>query len=110
MPGGPNFRIVADMTYLITTNHAGDPEAYRKVVEHFDGPTAGLVARYAGMNDHGLAITSVWESKAHSDRFAAEQLAPALRVVVGDVDLGPSVVVDFEAFDVHLPQTVVSGT
>ena len=41
MPDTPNFLIVADMTYLITTNHDGDPETYRKICERVDGHTDG---------------------------------------------------------------------
>jgi hypothetical protein len=105
MPDSPKFLIVADMTYLITTNHAGDPETYRKICELVDGHTDGLVARYAGMNDRGLAVTAVWESKAHSDRFAAEHLVPALHSIVGPGDHGPSVVVDFETFEAYIPES-----
>jgi hypothetical protein len=103
MPDWPIFLIVADMTYLITTNHDGDPETYRKVCERVDGHTDGMIAHYAGMNDRGLAVTVVWESKAHSDRFAAEQLLPALRDIAGVDDPEPMVVVDFDAFETYVP-------
>src|SRR5688572_19591333 len=103
MSGPPNFLIVAYMTYLITTNHDGDPETYRKICERIDGHTDGIIARYAGMNDRGLAVTVVWDSKAHSDRFAAEQLVPALRDIAGVDDPGHAVVVDFEAFETYIP-------
>jgi len=103
MSGPPLSLIVADMTYLITTNHDGDPETYRKVCERVDRHTDGMIARYAGMNDRGLAVTVVWESKAHSDRFAAEQLVPALRDIAGVDDPGQRVVVDFEAFETYIP-------
>ena len=106
MPDTPNFLIVADMTYLITTNHDGDPETYRKICERIDGHTDGMIARYAGMNDRGLAITVVWESKAHSDRFAAEQLFPALHDIAGPGHEHPSTVVDFEAFETYVPDGV----
>jgi hypothetical protein len=99
----PIFFIVADMTYLMTTNHDGDPETYRKVCERVDGHTDGMIARYAGMNDRGLAVTVVWESKAHSDRFAAEHLFPALQDIVGPSHEAPSIVVDFEAFEAYVP-------
>ena len=103
MAGTPNFLIVAVMTYLITTNHDGDPETYRKICERVDGHTDGMLARYAGMNDRGLAVTVVWESKAHSDRFAAEQLVPALRDIADVDDPGDMVVVDFDAFETYVP-------
>lgn len=86
------------MTYLITTNTPGDAETYQKIVERVEPHAVGLIARYAGMNDQGLAITAVWESRAHSDRFTAEHLIPALRDRVVD-DPGPGTMVDFDAFD-----------
>ena len=92
------------MTYLITTEHQGDPETYKKICERVDEHTDGLIARYAGMTERGLAVTVVWESKAHSDRFAAEHLLPALRDIAGvAADPGHPLVVDFEAFDTFVP-------
>ncbi len=37
----------------------------------------GHIAMVAGEADGDLHIVDVWESKAHADRFAAEQLFPA---------------------------------
>ena len=93
------------MTYLMTSNHDGDLATFRRIAEQLDAQTAGLVARYAGENEHGLAITSVWESKAACDRFTAEHLVPALKAVLGD-PLPPSrvsVFVGFEAVDEYHP-------
>jgi hypothetical protein len=47
-----------------------------------DDRPEGMVARYAGMAPEGLAITVVWTSKAHADRFEAEQLLPTARRVL----------------------------
>lgn len=44
-----------------------------------DAPVEGLVATYAGTGPDGLCVISVWESKAHADRFTVERLAPALQ-------------------------------
>ena len=88
------------MTYIMTTNSQGDAESFRKVTERVERHAHGLVALYAGINDRGLAITSVWQSKAHSDRFAVEHLIPAIREVVGE-DTGPGITVDFECFHEH---------
>ena len=87
------------MTYLMTTTTTTrDAETYRKIVERVEPHAVGLIARYAGMNDQGLAITAVWESKAHSDRFTAEHLMPALHELRVD-NPGSGTTVDFEAFD-----------
>ena len=39
-----------------------------------DGPLEGLIAQAAGGSDLGFHVVSIWESKAHSDRFEAERL------------------------------------
>jgi hypothetical protein len=88
------------MTYILTTNSQGDPETYRKITEAVEAHAHGLIARYAGMNERGLAVTAVWETKADSDRFTSEHLMPAIRDIVGDHPAGESVVVGFDAFDV----------
>lgn len=52
------------------------------------------------MNETGLATTTSWESKAHSDRFATEHLLPTLHDIVGDAaNAGRDVVVGFDAPD-----------
>jgi hypothetical protein len=44
-----------------------------------DDPIDGLIATYAGAGPEGMCVISVWESKAHADRFTAELLVPTLR-------------------------------
>lgn len=44
-----------------------------------DDPIDGLIATYAGTGPDGMCVISVWESKAHADRFTAELLVPTLR-------------------------------
>lgn len=90
------------MTYVMTSSFGGDPETYRRITERVADHADGLVARYAGLTEDGIAVTTVWESKVHSDRFTAEHLVPAVRELVGEPS-GPSGVrIDFEAFDVDL--------
>jgi hypothetical protein len=36
----------------------------------------GLLAQAAGSDESGLYVVSVWASRAHQERFAAEQLFP----------------------------------
>ena len=88
------------MTYLITMNSSGDAEIFDKISERVQRHAHGLVALYAGVNDRGLAITSVWESKAHSDRFTVEHLIPAVRELVGENN-GGGITIDFECFHEH---------
>ena len=70
-------------------------------VEQFDkvlaGQTAeptGLEARYVGTTQNGeLRIVTVWESKAHADRFFTETLGPALAKALGPEPVGKPEVV-----------------
>ena len=39
----------------------------------------GLLAWAAGTDENGLHVVTVWQSKAHQDRWAAEQLFPAFQ-------------------------------
>jgi hypothetical protein len=89
------------MTYVQTINGNGDPEGYLNVVERVQAHSDGLLARYAGINDRGLAITSIWESKVHADRFTVDHLMPALRDIVGDAmdDGPPATMIDFTTFE-----------
>ena len=89
------------MTYVQTINGNGNPEEYLKIVERVEGNADGLLARYAGMNDRGLAITSIWASKVHCDRFTVDHLMPALREIVGAAmdDGPPSTVIDYTTFE-----------
>jgi hypothetical protein len=39
----------------------------------------GLLAWAAGTDESGLNVVTVWQSKAHQERFAAEQLFPVFQ-------------------------------
>jgi hypothetical protein len=39
----------------------------------------GLLAWAAGSDENGLNVVTVWQSKAHQERFAAEQLFPVFQ-------------------------------
>ena len=41
----------------------------------------GLLAWAAGTDENGLNVVTVWESKAHEERWAAEQLFPAFQAL-----------------------------
>lgn len=94
------------MTYLLTNNGLGDMDTFRRITERVDPHAEGLIARYAGMNEHGLAITTVWTSKAACDRFTAEHLLPALEAVLGSPipTRGDGVVVDFDVLEEAHPE------
>jgi hypothetical protein len=64
------------MTYLMITSGHGDMDTSRAICRQVDPHADGLIARYAGMSERGLAITSIWTSKAACDRFTTEHLLP----------------------------------
>ena len=85
------------MTYIISTNSPGDEATFNKVGDLVGDRPDGLIALYGGAGGDGLSITAVWESKAHSDRFTAERLMPALRQL--GVEGGPpTAMIEFETF------------
>ncbi|MEZ5409008.1 MAG: hypothetical protein R2761_13335 [Acidimicrobiales bacterium] len=86
------------MTYLLTSNGPGNIETFRAICRRVDAHATGLIARYAGENENGLAITTIWESKAACDRFTVEHLEPALASILGDVPSPPAPAV-FVAFE-----------
>jgi hypothetical protein len=40
-----------------------------------------LLVQAAGSDENGLHVVSVWQSKAHADRYEAEQLFPAFQAL-----------------------------
>ena len=84
------------MTYIISTNGPGDEATFNQVGDLVGHPD-GLIALYAGAAGAGLSITAIWESKAHSDRFTAEKLFPALRQL-GIEPGAPASMIEFETF------------
>lgn len=53
---------------------------YRAIAEVLGPQTPeGRLALIVGETDGALHIIDVWDTKAHSDRFAAEKLMPAFR-------------------------------
>ena len=56
-------------------------DGFRAVAAKHDPPQDidGLLAWAAGTDKNGLHVVTVWESKAHQDRWSAEQLFPAFQ-------------------------------
>ena len=64
-------------------------EQLDEVVARVGDRPDGMQARYAGTAEDGsLRVVSVWESKAHADRFMSERLGPALAAVLGPEPVG----------------------
>ena len=62
---------------------------FRAVSAKHDPPQDidGLLAWAAGADENGLHVVTVWQSKAHQERWAAEQLFPAFQAL-GMTDVG----------------------
>lgn len=69
------------MSYAMVSQSPGVGLEWHHALERElgDSPVAGLIASYAGTGPDGLCVISVWESKAHADRFTMEQLYPTLQ-------------------------------
>lgn len=69
------------MSYAIVTQAPGVDISWHHTLERElgDDPIDGLIATYAGTGPDGMCVISVWESKAHAERFTAELLVPTLQ-------------------------------
>jgi len=56
-------------------------ETFRAVSAKHNPPQDidGLLAWAAGEDENGLNVVTIWQSQAHSERWAAEQLFPAFQ-------------------------------
>ena len=78
------------MQYItVATPPFGAIEEFDRVVAAVGEPAEGMVARYAGATEDGsLRVVTLWESKAHADRFFVERLGPALAAVLAPEPVG----------------------
>jgi hypothetical protein len=82
-------------------------EQFDDVVAHVGERPDGMLARYAGTTDDGsLRVVSLWESKAHADRFVAERLGPALAAVLGPEPEGATLGTGVEVSRAFTPEAV----
>ena len=72
------------MAYIHTAKSKGrSTEDFRTVTAKHNPPQDidGLLAWTAGADEDGLHVVTVWQSKAHQERWAAEQLFPAFQAL-----------------------------
>ncbi|MDQ4097660.1 MAG: hypothetical protein M3144_07320 [Actinomycetota bacterium] len=82
-------------------------EKFDAVVSQANGAPEGMQARYVGPTDSGqLRIVTLWESKAHADRFFTQTLGPALAKVLGPEPVGPSEVIGIEVARTYVREPV----
>lgn len=63
-------------------------EQFDAVSAHLGEPPDGLEQRYVGTCDGRLRIVSLWQTKAHADRFFDERLGAVLAVALGPEPVG----------------------
>ena len=82
-------------------------EQFDQVVAQLGDRPEGMQARYAGTTEDGsLRVISVWESKAHADRFMTERLGPALAAVLGPEPAGAPRALGVEVSRSYTPEAV----
>jgi hypothetical protein len=70
------------MAYAFQQDVPINMDIYRTIVERLgETPPEGLIVHLVIEQEHGLRYIDVWESQAHHQRFADEQLHP----IIGDV-------------------------
>jgi heme-degrading monooxygenase HmoA len=70
------------MAFVHSTRTKGATiEAFRAVSAKHNPPQDidGLLAWAAGEDENGLNVVTIWQSQAHEERWAAEQLFPAFQ-------------------------------
>jgi hypothetical protein len=80
----------------VATPPFGSIEQFDQVMDHLGPEPEGLEARYVGTSSEGLRVITLWESKAHADKFFAERLGPALTKVLGPEPAGTPQVLGVE--------------
>jgi len=71
-------------------------DQFDKVMENIGTEPDGLEARYVGTSPDGLRVVTLWESKAHADRFFTERLGPALAKALGPEPAGTPTVLGID--------------
>jgi hypothetical protein len=81
-------------------------EQFDTVLAQVDGEPDGLAARYVGMADGKLRIVTLWESKAHADRFFTDRLGPALAKALGPEPVGAPEVIGIDVQRAYVREPV----
>ncbi len=90
----------------VATPPFGSIEQFDKVMAQVGGEPDGLEARYVGTVGDGLRVVTLWESKAHADRFFAERLGPALARTLGPEPVGAPEVIGIDVARSYVRQPV----
>jgi hypothetical protein len=72
----------------IATPPFASVDQFDRVMDNIGAEPEGLEARYVGSSADGLRVVTLWESKAHADRFFTDRLGPALAKALGPEPAG----------------------
>ena len=81
-------------------------EQFDRVLAEQGEEPAGLEARYVGTAGDELRVVTLWESRAHADRFFAEKLGPALTKALGPEPVGAPEVTGIEVARAYVREPV----
>ncbi len=71
-------------------------DQFDKVMENIGTEARRPEARYVGTSPEGLRVVTLWESKAHADRFFTDRLGPALAKALGPEPAGAPTVLGID--------------
>jgi hypothetical protein len=81
-------------------------DQFDKVQAEVSDDPDGLEARYVGTTNGQLRIITLWESKAHADRFFTQTLGPVLAKVLGPEPVGAPEVVGLDVVRTYVREPV----
>ena len=85
------------MWITVATPSVTSLEQVDAVLAQLTGPPDGAKARYIGTTEDGqIRVVSLWDSKAHADRFFTEKLGPAMAAALGPEPAGASEITGVE--------------
>jgi len=94
------------MAYIhVATNKGFTIDNFRAVSAKHAPPQdiEGLLAWAAGSDEDNLYVVTMWESRAHMDRFQAEQLFPAFQASGMPADVPPDTeFTEYEAGELYI--------
>jgi hypothetical protein len=81
-------------------------DRFDSVMSQLGAEPEGLEARYVGTTGGELRVVTLWESKAHADRFFTERLGPTLAKVLGPEPVGTPEIIGIDVARSYVRQPV----
>ena len=105
--GSPTPERQDTMSYVLIATTAGQTlEHFWTISDKLGDPKTvdGLLVQAAGADESNLRVVSVWESRAHMERYQAERLFPAFQaagLTAADI-VGGTTFVDYDTEDLFV--------